>query len=273
MTNNEVSARLLELLEKEATEDSEASTPMSQIKARSTHRFLFGGIQGTSDAATPATGAKVLQMQFPLVEDGEEWIEAMTGASDDSWKVKGLYRNSSTHELKRMAAGGQIPTGCGIILMVLYVSITLGGVHRVDGMVLVGLGAVSTICVSIVAGIGLASAIGIQLNMMTPLVFLLMLGIGVDDSFVLINTFRSFTPDDTASDRVAETMREAGMSILMTSLTDIAAFAAGTLTELKAVRDFCGLAACCVTTDFLLQITLFIAFLVYDRTRASKNRL
>lgn len=85
MTDAEVTARLLQLLEKEAIEDSEAGTPMSQIKARNTHQFLFGGIQGASSAATPATGATVLHMQFHGVPDGEEWIQAMLDASNGAY--------------------------------------------------------------------------------------------------------------------------------------------------------------------------------------------
>jgi len=184
-----------------------------------------------------------------------------------------MYLNSTSHELHRLLDSGYLPVGVGVGLMVTFVSTTIGGVHRVDGMVLVGLAAIGTIFLSVSAGFGLASAMGIKLNSLSPIIPLLMLGIGVDDAFVLINTYVGFANEDTVSDKVTETLREAGLAILMTSLTDVAAFAAGSLTEVNAVRQFCGLAACCVVTDFLLQITLFIAVLVFDRTRASKNRL
>ena len=87
MTDAQVTAKLMNLLEKEAIEDSEASTPLSQVKTRYSHRFLFGGIQcmGACAASTPATGAAAMRMQLERGGDGKSWIKAMTGASGGTW--------------------------------------------------------------------------------------------------------------------------------------------------------------------------------------------
>jgi predicted RND superfamily exporter protein len=59
----------------------------------------------------------------------------------------------------------------------------------------------------------------------------------------------------------------------MTSLTDIAAFAAGTLSKLEAIKAFCIFAAVAIAVDYILQITLFLSFLTWDRQRAANRKL
>jgi predicted RND superfamily exporter protein len=53
--------------------------------------------------------------------------------------------------------------------------------------------------------------------------------------------------------RLRKTLKDAGLAVMMTSLTDVAALAAGTLSDLGAIRSFCAFASICVAVDFLLQ--------------------
>ncbi|KAJ1465409.1 patched, partial [Baffinella frigidus] len=65
----------------------------------------------------------------------------------------------------------------------------------------------------------------------------ILLGIGVDDMFVLAGALeRAKKRGGTIEDRIGSMMGSAGCSITMTSLTDALAFALGTTTSFPALR-------------------------------------
>ena len=64
---------------------------------------------------------------------------------------------------------------------------------------------------------------------------ILMLGIGVDDMFVVCNALDQSSLKKKPEDRLVECMRHAGPSITITSLTDAFAFLAGTSSQIPGI--------------------------------------
>ncbi|CAL8247658.1 unnamed protein product [Merluccius merluccius] len=64
------------------------------------------------------------------------------------------------------------------------------------------------------------------------------IGIGVDDVFVFISTFRQASHLDDAVDRMIYTVHTAGRATFLTSFTTAAAYAANTFSQIPAVHDF-----------------------------------
>ena len=99
-------------------------------------------------------------------------------------------------------------------------------------------------------------------NLMAAAIFMT-LGLGVDDAFVIVDAVDAVDDDDddltvgdAAAAKLSEGLRSAGASILLTSCTDCAAFAACAATSnIPALTSFCGVAALCVACDFALQVT------------------
>jgi hypothetical protein len=60
-------------------------------------------------------------------------------------------------------------------------------------------------------------------SLLFPL-FLIFLGIGVDDMFVLLSGLASTSTNDDIETRIGKTMKHSGISITITSVTDIVAF-------------------------------------------------
>ena len=67
----------------------------------------------------------------------------------------------------------------------------------------------------------------------------LMLGIGIDDMFVICNALDQTPLEWPASRRIKSAMHHAGPSITITSLTNMFAFLAGTGSSMISVKSFC----------------------------------
>ena len=77
-----------------------------------------------------------------------------------------------------------------------------------------------------------------------------LIGIGVDDMFVLLNALADVPVDLPVPERIARTMASAGVSITITSLTDVAAFALGTTSRIPAISAFCTFAAVGIVAEY-----------------------
>lgn len=111
--------------------------------------------------------------------------------------------------------------------------------------------------VSVIAGFGLVIYMGLEfigINMAAPF---LMLGIGMDDTFVLLAAWRRTDPRKPVVDRMGETYREAAVSITITSLTNFISFCIGAITPFPSVKIFCIYTAVAVLFTYIYQITFF----------------
>lgn len=118
------------------------------------------------------------------------------------------------------------------------------------------LGCVSA-AVSVIAGFGMVMYLGLEfigINMAAPF---LMLGIGMDDTFVLLAAWRRTNPRKSVVERMGETYREAAVSITITSLTNFISFCIGAITPFPSVRIFCIYTAVAVLFTYIYQITFF----------------
>ena len=97
------------------------------------------------------------------------------------------------------------------------------------------------------------------------------MGLGVDDTFVIMNAYSDTDISASVTERMRQTSIRAGSSILVTSVTDFAAFMSGTFTTLGGLRDFSIYAAVGILFDFLYQITFFLAFLALDARRERRH--
>lgn len=155
------------------------------------------------------------------------------------------------------------------ILILGYATLMLskGGEGCVGSRVFVsGMGVVS-IGLAIASSYGLCSYFGLFYSPLMNVLPFLLLGIGVDDMFVLVNAYDNTNPYLSIAERLGNAMSTAGMSITVTSFTDIFAFLIGSTTSLPALKNFCFYAALGIFFDYLYQLTFFAAFLAIDERR------
>ncbi|KAI0796762.1 multidrug efflux transporter AcrB transmembrane domain-containing protein [Abortiporus biennis] len=77
----------------------------------------------------------------------------------------------------------------------------------------------------------------------------------------------------SAEERVARTLAKMGPSILLSSVTEIVAFALGALVPMPAVRNFALYAAGSVLLNAIMQVTVFVSAMVIDLRRVEANRV
>ncbi|XP_020285051.1 patched domain-containing protein 3 isoform X2 [Pseudomyrmex gracilis] len=108
-----------------------------------------------------------------------------------------------------------------------------------------------------VAAFGLCIYLGVDfigLNLAAPF---LMIGIGIDDTFVMLAAWRRSSITKPVPERMASTLSEAAVSITITSLTDMISFFIGILSPFPSVQIFCTYSGFAVVFTFLFHLTFF----------------
>jgi len=129
----------------------------------------------------------------------------------------------------------------GYVLMVVYASLSLCSFAERGVRSGVGLGLAGCLLVTLagVAGLGCSMLLGVPFNAATTqIVPFLTLGLGVDDMFLLVHSFRDIVKL-AKQHEIGFLLKETGLSALLTSINNILAFLAGGLLPVPALRDFC----------------------------------
>jgi Niemann-Pick C1 protein len=112
-----------------------------------------------------------------------------------------------------------------------------------------------------------AFALGHKIQNVHTLLPFLLLGIGVDDMFVICNAVDQTDINKPTLDRIQEAFAHAGPSITLTSMTDAIAFFCGSSSSIMALKSFCVFAGLSIAMLFYGIITIFSAVLVFDMRR------
>ena len=93
--------------------------------------------------------------------------------------------------------------------------------------------------------------------------------------FVIIQAFKQLEPPKDKNElpsKIAKTLTNSGVSITVTSLTDLLAFVVGSTTTVPALKSFCIFCGLGIFVVYIYQITWFTAWLVIDQRRMLANR-
>ena len=161
-----------------------------------------------------------------------------------------------------------------LFLILAYAALTLSkwNMGCVGSRVGVTLAGIVSIGMAIASAYGIGAYCGLFFSPLMNVLPFLLLGIGVDDMFVIVNSYDNTEARVDPVERMGRSLRVAGMSITVTSATDVIAFLIGSSTSLPALKNFCFYAALGIFFDYLYQITFFTAFLSIDERRKSENK-
>eukprot|EP00916_Digyalum_oweni_P025194 GHVL01041554.1.p1 GENE.GHVL01041554.1~~GHVL01041554.1.p1 ORF type:complete len:1097 (+),score=209.39 GHVL01041554.1:386-3292(+) len=135
------------------------------------------------------------------------------------------------------------------------------------------LGGTSAACLGFVAGIGLCCWFGlpwVTTAMVTPF---LCMGIGLDDMFVMVNSYTLAYMVERPKDRCAVCLRDCGLSITMTTTTNLLAFAVGAASPYSSIKNFCVFTGLSLFFGYIMALTFFFGILCIDAKREAENRI
>ncbi|XP_040572287.1 patched domain-containing protein 3 isoform X2 [Lepeophtheirus salmonis] len=159
-----------------------------------------------------------------------------------------------------------------VVIMVVFSLVSCLMSDATKSKPLVGFAGLFSATIATIAGFGFACYVGVEfisLNFAAPF---LLLGIGVDDTFVILSSWRRSSSNLSIPERMGRCYSEAAVSITVTSLTDFFSFMAGVVTPFPCVRIFCLYTGISVAFIYFWHLTLFGAILAVSG-RAEKNNL
>eukprot|EP00240_Pyramimonas_obovata_P002581 CAMPEP_0118947786 /NCGR_PEP_ID=MMETSP1169-20130426/46651_1 /TAXON_ID=36882 /ORGANISM="Pyramimonas obovata, Strain CCMP722" /LENGTH=761 /DNA_ID=CAMNT_0006894069 /DNA_START=130 /DNA_END=2412 /DNA_ORIENTATION=+ len=282
---------ILQLFNDDPTEWSSREQILAGVNSNTTSfnvNRALGGI--TYDAAGQIAGAKYVSAEYWLDNNEEkvgddyvdrkaeawekEWLDLAEAAGNNDvdfldWTIYRRAARSWSDEFDRAldADIGWMPVA--FTLSILYACFMLSrwskGYLGFRGLVV--LGGILSIGMALVAAYGLCVGVGLMFTPLMSAMPFLLLGLGVDDMFVIIHCLDSLPEEESllsVPERMALTLAKAGPSITLTSLTDCLGFLLGSNTALPALSKFSVYCGVGILFDFLLQITFFCAVLALD---------
>lgn len=213
-------------------------------------------------------------------EDGLEWelafINLMENASHNM-KYEFYYaamRSFADATFKSMFQDMD-KIALGVVIMVIYVLFVISRYNWLEARVCLSVCGLMTIGMSFIVGCGLCSLVGVSFGPIHASLPFLLMGLGVDDMFVIAACWDDLSQDNKAlplPERIGMMLRHAGVSISITALTDVIAFIVGSVTILPTLNSFCIYAGVSVFAIFVFVITFFTACFTLDQIRQEQGR-
>ena len=241
-----------------------------------------------SSAGEPET-AKALKVIYYLEDDTEVVNGAYINEDNDLWEEDFLSKveKAKSSEVKYYAMatrswsdvfgeairGDIVLMNIAYYIMIIYMSINLGRLPcrgecpNPESRVLLALSSVLAILLSMGSAFGFCALAGFIWSPVHSVLPFVILGLGVDDSFVIVNAFDQTNRNEPIPMRMRKALAHAATSITVTSLTDFVAFAISTSSALPALSSFCMYAAMAILFLFMMQITFFSAAVCLDEER------
>lgn len=216
-------------------------------------------------------------VSVPLAMWESKFLEYLKSVSEKSTEIKYFYEaGRSFADISGEAMFNEMDKlFVGIILMFFYVQFGLSRCNWLE--VRLTLGGVGLMCVGLayVTSIGVCSMMGIAFGPVHSSLPFLLMGLGIDDMFVMSACWNNLSDAEAKKSlpvKVGLMLKHAGVSIVITSFTDIVALLIGAITILPSLKSFCIYAALGVFFIFCYSVTFYVAVFSLDVRRIEANR-
>eukprot|EP00435_Cladocopium_sp_Y103_P023434 s1754_g5.t1 len=246
----------------------------------------LGGIQ--RNASGSVISAAAVRVDFILrLEDNEEelksWELSVTELftenqlSKQSYSTVNVFVNaqrSQDDELNRTVQADIPLFAVAFVLMATFCAIFLGkAASWTQSRRLLGAVEFYLVIFGCIAGYGTAMLLGVPFTVLQQILPFILVGIGIDDAFVISGAFDATDPSLSFPERMEKAIQRVGVSITLTKVTSLAAFLLGATCAFPSVQYFCYYASTSVFFIWLLHLTTFCALLTLDAQRQRARRL
>ncbi|XP_048404133.1 patched domain-containing protein 3-like [Stegostoma tigrinum] len=249
--------------------------------------FIAGTVGGVElgKSGTAIKMAKALRLHYPLREDDETykrlsllWIEKFLNEFPVDLTYASCIEVSHFTSVSRQEEFEKSSKRIIPLFSITYflsISFSILSCMRLDcvrNKIWVAAMGVISAGLAVFTGFGLLLYCGMSFAINTANAPFLILGIGVDDMFIMLASWQKTKVHDRIEDRLAETYAEAAVSITITTLTDVLAFYIGIMTPFCSVQSFCVYTGTTVLLCFIYNITFFGAVLALNGKREASNK-
>uniref|UniRef100_A0A8C9S2F7 Patched domain containing 3/pseudo n=1 Tax=Scleropages formosus TaxID=113540 RepID=A0A8C9S2F7_SCLFO len=173
-----------------------------------------------------------MQMETSLWLD--EFLRVCDGLSVEKIKVSYFTSKSREEELDANSKEVIQLFSATYFLAITFSIVSCLRLDNVRNKAWVATVGVITAGLAVLSSFGMLLYIGVPFPMTVANAPFLILGIGVDDMFIMISSWQQTKVHDEVKDRMAHTYKEAAISITITTLTDTLAFYIGILTPFSS---------------------------------------
>ena len=159
-----------------------------------------------------------------------------------------------------------------MVLVTMYSIVVLGGcspIHMRSSLAIFG---IICVIVATTSGYGLSFLCGLLVSEMHNVLPFMLLGIGVDNMFVIVSCVDQSPADLPIDERFRIGLVHAGPSITITSVTDAIAFFLASWTALAPLESFCLFAGLCLITLYIAMLSLFPCWFIWDLQRQKARK-
>uniref|UniRef100_A0A915AUF4 SSD domain-containing protein n=1 Tax=Parascaris univalens TaxID=6257 RepID=A0A915AUF4_PARUN len=213
-------------------------------------------------------------------EDANRWDAAIRKRFNEDYNTSVLVPRAFSfpffeEEVTRASLTAFPYVFVGLIIMVVFsvVTVTISAwyLHHwtLYKMVLATMACITPIMAT-ASCLGLLFWCGLRFASVLLITPFLLLAIGVDDAYIIINAWgmicvertRHPVPGDTLHSRITKVLHDAGPSITLTSLTNMLAFAVGAYSATPEIQLFCIANAVAMFFDLVYTVILYMPVLV-----------
>ncbi|XP_018531672.1 patched domain-containing protein 3 [Lates calcarifer] len=224
--------------------------------------------------------AKAIQLYYYLREDTkakidlwlESFINLVSNESSTATQVSYSTSMSIQWEFEKSPASVIYLFSITYAIAITFSIISCWRLDNVRTKVWVACCGVLSTGLAVLSGFGALLLLGQPFVMTAASCPFMILGIGLDDMFIMISCWQRTRVLDSVPDRLADTYRDAAVSITITTLTDALALFLGCSSPFGSVRSFCLYAGISVCFCYLYNITFLGACMALNGQKEAENK-
>ncbi|XP_047424393.1 patched domain-containing protein 3-like [Mugil cephalus] len=277
-----VSNAILEMISSNETDRTSLFYPVHNHRSRPVFLgYVLGGV--ITDANSSVISAQAVKLFYYLGtqestdEASKIWLrgfKALLSNEGDSEHIDVSYYTSKS---KQEEINSHTTDGFPLFLTTYALAITFSVIScmRTDNVrnkVWVAVFGVLSSGLAVISSFGLLLYIGVPFVITVANSPFLILGIGLNNMFIMVSDWQHTRVTDPVPERMAHTYKEAIMSITITAVTDVLKFFTGIASDFPSVQAFCLYTATSIIFSYIYTITFFGAFLALNGKREADNR-
>ncbi|XP_047375887.1 LOW QUALITY PROTEIN: patched domain-containing protein 3 [Sciurus carolinensis] len=153
------------------------------------------------------------------------------------------------------------------LLIIIFAIVSCYRFDCVRNKMWVAIFGVVSVAFAVVSGFGLMLYIGVPFVIIVANSPFLILGVGVDDMFIMISAWQKTSLRNSIEERMSNVYSKVAVSITITTVTNVLAFYTGIMSSFRSVQYFCIYTGTTLLFCYFYNITCFGAFMALDGKR------